>query len=105
MSDPYGYDGSSVNPDAFSPNPQPPVAPEPPKRKHPLRFTGERGKLAMALGLSDAEMRPVENLVDQHIAANKSLKELLIAVGEIELTDECWANFLYTFGYWDGGRQ
>lgn len=75
------------------------------RRKHPLTFVSKNGLLAEALGLPWEECRQIEETVAKCVAEGKSLFELLKIVGELEITDELWANFLYTFGWWDGRRR
>ena len=72
--------------------------------KHPLKFVSDRGKLADALGLT-FEDRTIELLVQNFAEQKKSLRQLLEAVSELDISDEQWANFLYTFGYWQGGQD
>jgi hypothetical protein len=73
--------------------------------KHPLKFVQPKGKLADALGLTAGECRPIELIVERCIAENKNFQELLAIVGDLDISDELWANFLYTYGWWDGRRQ
>jgi len=73
--------------------------------KHRLRFVRTEGLLAEALGLDMVKAREIEKIVEEHIAANKNMRDLFAAVGELEISDEMWANFLYTFGYWDGRKS
>lgn len=75
------------------------------EKKHPLNWKQDRGKLADALGLNVEECRKIEQIVEQHIRDNKTLKQLLETVGEMEISDALWANFLYTYGYFDGQRS
>lgn len=75
------------------------------EKKHPLNWKQDRGKLADALGLNVEECRKIEQIVEQHIRDNKTLKQLLETVGEMEISDALWANFLYTYGYFDGRRS
>jgi len=73
--------------------------------KHPLNFVQTKGLLADALGLTPEECAPIEKLVEDFLANKKSRRELFEAVGELDISDELWANFLYTFGFWDGQRR
>jgi hypothetical protein len=81
------------------------VGVDPLKHPHPLKFVKQEGMLAEALGLPLADTEKVEKLVHDCIAKNNSMRELFEAVGALEISDELWANFLYTFGWWDGRRR
>jgi hypothetical protein len=73
--------------------------------KHPLKWTKERGKLAEALGIPRSEASPIELMVEQAMMRGWSMKQLFEAVGDLDISDELWANFLYTYGWWDGQRS
>lgn len=73
--------------------------------KHPLRFVQSHGKLVEALGLSESEITMVTDLVNQAVDEDWNMKRLFGAVGELEISDEAWANFLYTYGWWDAERR
>jgi hypothetical protein len=75
--------------------------------KHTLKWVNERGKLADALGIShaEAEASGIELLVEKALARHWSMQELFEAVGDLDISDELWANFLYTYGWWDGRRS
>jgi hypothetical protein len=75
--------------------------------KHPLNFVGKKGLLADALGISpgDPQLKQIERMVESATATNQNIRELFVAVGELDISDELWANFLYTFGYWQGGYR
>jgi hypothetical protein len=72
--------------------------------KHPLKFVATKGLLADALGIdrNDPDLKRIERTVESAIAAKQNLRGLFEAVGELDISDELWANFLYTFGYWQG---
>jgi len=72
--------------------------------KHPLKFVRE-GLLAEALGISLDEMQQIERLVEHSIAENHSMRQLFEAVGDLDISDELWATFLYTYGWRDGRRS
>jgi hypothetical protein len=75
--------------------------------KHPLKFVRERGLLAEALGITrdDPMAALIEAIVQSHIASGKNMRQLFERVGQLDISEELWANFLYTYGYWDGQRQ
>jgi len=73
--------------------------------KHPLKFVQERGLLTDALGIPREEAGRIEALVEHAIAEHHSMRQLFEAVGELDMSDELWANFLYTYGWWDGRRR
>ena len=73
--------------------------------KHPLRFIQSHGKLAEALGLNEKEMDPIASLVEFALKEGWNMRRLFEAAGAMDLTDEAWATFLYTYGYWDGERR
>ena len=77
------------------------------ERKHPLQFVADKGVLAQALGISpnDLVMKKIEATVDRAFAENWNLRQLLTGVGEMDITDEMWAVFLYTYGWFDGRRR
>lgn len=55
-----------------------------------------------ALGISEADAELIEAVVNKAADEKWNLIRLLQTVGEMDLSDEIWANFLYTYGYWDG---
>lgn len=73
--------------------------------KHPLKFVQERGLLAEALGIQDEATKTIEALVEHALAEGHSMRQLFEAVGDLDISDEAWANFLYTYGWWDGRRR
>jgi hypothetical protein len=75
--------------------------------KHPLKFVTDHGKLADSLGIDreDPLALEIERIVEAHLAERKNLRQLLEAIGELDISDELWANFLYTFGWWQGGGE
>jgi hypothetical protein len=73
--------------------------------KHPLKWAKERGKLAEALGIPRSEARPIELMVEKALVSGWSMFQLFDAVGNLDISDELWANFLYTYGWWDGRRS
>ena len=73
--------------------------------KHPLKWQREKGLLAEALALDPEESRRIEEKIEAAIAYKKSLRQIFEEVGEMDISDELWANFLYTFGWWDGRRR
>lgn len=75
------------------------------EKKHPLHWKQNSGKLADALGLNVEDCRKIEDVVEQHIRDKKNLKQLIEFVGAMEISDALWANFLYTYGYFDGQRS
>ncbi|HLW51256.1 MAG TPA: hypothetical protein VKW06_00305 [Candidatus Angelobacter sp.] len=77
----------------------------PARRKHPLAFVADQGLLAEALGLSRQDCIPIEEIVEKCLNQNKSMRELFEMVSELEISDELWASFLYTYGWWDGRRR
>lgn len=70
--------------------------------KHPLKFVKTTGNLMDALGISEADAELIEAVVNKAADEKWNLIRLLQTVGEMDLSDEIWANFLYTYGYWDG---
>jgi hypothetical protein len=72
--------------------------------KHPLRFVRDRGVLAEALGVDRVQARLIELEVEHALTEGHSMRQLFEAVGEMDISDELWANFLYTYGWWDGRR-
>jgi hypothetical protein len=68
---------------------------------HPVKFVQHHGKLSDALGLTETEMALVDALVGHAIDQGWNLREIITAVGNLELSDEAWVNFLYTPGWWD----
>ena len=74
--------------------------------KHPLKFIVSKGLLADAFAIdrSDPVVREVEAAVQQALREGWNMRRLFEFVGEMDLTDEMWANFLYTYGWWDGRR-
>jgi hypothetical protein len=74
-------------------------------RKHPLRFVAEKGLLAEDLGLTQEECKPIERVVEIALEEKWNFRRLLTTVGDMEISDEVWANFLYTYGWWDGRRR
>jgi hypothetical protein len=75
------------------------------KRKHSLKFVADKGLLADALGLPRDQCAEIEKVVEQAISENRNARWLFETVGAMEITDEMWANFLYTYGWWDGRRR
>lgn len=77
------------------------------KKKHPLSFTQTKGLLAEALGIAkdDPNLKKIELMVEAALARGDNMRQLFSAVGELDITDEMWANFLYTYGWWDGRRH
>lgn len=73
--------------------------------KHPLKFVQDHGMLAEGLGLSKEDCAKIEALVEQSISQRKNMRELFEAVGDLDISDELWANFLYTFGWWDATQR
>lgn len=73
--------------------------------KHPLKWQASRGLLAEALAISLEDARMIEAKVEAALAYHQSMKQLFEAVGELDISDELWANFLYTYGWWDGRRN
>jgi hypothetical protein len=75
--------------------------------KHPLKFVTDHGKLGEALGIDRADPMSlrIEKTVEDHLAQRKNLVQLLTAVGDLDISDELWANFLYTFGWWQAGGE
>jgi hypothetical protein len=73
--------------------------------KHPLKWKGDKGLLAEVLGIPDADARRIEALVEHAIKENHNMRQLFEAVGDLDISDELWANFLYTFGWWDAQRH
>jgi hypothetical protein len=84
-----------------------PPSPNKSKRKHPLNFVQTKGLLAEALGISDDDstLKTIEMMVEAAVSRGDNTRTLFNAVGELEISDEMWANFLYTFGWWDGRRH
>ncbi len=74
-------------------------------KKHPLHWKQTSGKLAEALGLNAEECRKIELVVEQCMSEGKNLRQLIERVSEMEISDALWANFLYTYGYFDGQRS
>jgi len=74
--------------------------------KHPLQWSKSEGILAVALGISDdPNCILIERTVQHALEQKWSMRELFHAVGEMDISDEMWANFLYTYGWWDGQRH
>lgn len=72
---------------------------------HPLKWVADRGLLAEALGLSQTDAKAIESIVEKALRERWNLRKLLETVGELDISDELWANFLYTYGWWDGKRN
>lgn len=73
--------------------------------KHPLNWISDKGLLAEALGIDPAESDRIETLVEHALANHHNMRQLFEAVGDLDISDELWANFLYTYGWWDGRRH
>jgi hypothetical protein len=73
--------------------------------KHPLKWQSGKGRLGEALGIPPADARQIEALVEHALKENHNLRQLIEAVGDLDISDELWANFLYTYGWWDGQRN
>jgi hypothetical protein len=75
--------------------------------KHPLAFVQEKGLLAEALGIAreDPAALEIERMVERGLTEKWNLRQLIQAVSELDISDELWANFLYTYGFWDGQRR
>lgn len=75
--------------------------------KHPLKFVRPNGLLAEALGIDrdDAFVQLIESRVDQAVREGWNMRQLFEFVGDLDISDELWANFLYTYGWWDGRRR
>lgn len=78
-----------------------------PKRIHPLAFVTKKGLLTEALGISrdDPDSLAIEDTVERALNENWNMRNLFQTVGAMHITDEMWANFLYTYGFWDGQRR
>ena len=61
--------------------------------------------LAEAMGITEQEGRVIEEVVEQGIRERWNMIQLFTTVGEMDISDELWANFLYTYGWWDGRRN
>jgi len=44
-------------------------------------------------------------MVERGLTEKWNLRQLIQAVSELDISDELWANFLYTYGFWDGQRR
>ena len=47
----------------------------------------------------------IEKMVEHAIASGHNMRQLFEMVGELDISHELWANFLYTYGWWDGRRS
>lgn len=73
--------------------------------KHPLKFVSDKGLLAEALGIKHEHALQIEKMVEHAIASGHNMRQLFEMVGELDISHELWANFLYTYGWWDGRRH
>ena len=75
--------------------------------KHLLNFVAKKGLLADALGIDrdDPQSIEIEGIVEYAINNNRNTRQLFERIGELDISDELWANFLYTYGWWDGRRR
>lgn len=75
--------------------------------KHELAWKEKAGLLATALGIvrDDPQSAEIEALVEKALSNGWTMRQLFERVGELDISDELWANFLYTYGWWDGRRQ
>lgn len=74
---------------------------------HRLHWTHNKGKLMDALGIdrADPQSLEIEAIVEKALANGWSMRQLFERVGDMDISDEMWANFLYTYGWWDGRRR
>lgn len=73
--------------------------------KHPLRFVSNYGLLGRALGVTPAETAQIDAIVKDFTISQRSFHEMIQAVGALDISDEAWANFLYTIGYWHANEE
>ena len=75
--------------------------------QHPLKWAQGSGLLAEALGLrrDDPILVEIEATVARALKEDWNMVRLFQYVGRMDISDELWANFLYTFGYWQGQRN
>jgi hypothetical protein len=78
-----------------------------PRKTHRLNLNTNRnpkGPLAHLLGLSgeDEDVRKVTALGERAAREGWTLLRILEEAQALEITDDLWANFLFTLGYRDG---
>jgi hypothetical protein len=75
--------------------------------QHPLKWARGSGLLAEALGVrrDDPALVEIEATVERALKEKWNMIRLFQHIGRMDISDELWANFLYTFGYWQGQRN